>query len=101
MGESAQFSGDGFSDMQFQVRSVPAADFGAWVQQAQGAGAVLDRARYAQLQRQSQRDPPAVYRLADPQLFQAIAAQTLPPGPGPEPEGGQHAGRETSTGGRK
>jgi cytochrome o ubiquinol oxidase subunit 2 len=100
-GQSAQFSGDGFSDMQFQVHSVPAADFAAWVAQAQGAGAVLDRARYAQLLVQSQRDAPAVYRIADPQLFHAIATQALPPGPGPEPENPSHAGREVSTGGRK
>ena len=101
LGESAQFSGDGFSDMQFQVKSVPAAAFGGWVQTARASGAALDQAQYAQLLRQSQNDPPASFRAVDPQLFHLIATQTLPPGPGPEPASASHAGRETSTGGRK
>jgi cytochrome o ubiquinol oxidase subunit 2 len=99
-GTSAHFSGDGFSDMQFPVKSVPAADFGAWVAGVKGAGPVLDKASYSVLLRQSQRDPPSTYRAIDPGLFQAIASQKLPPGPGPEPESPQHAGRETSTGGK-
>jgi cytochrome o ubiquinol oxidase subunit 2 len=99
-GTSAQFSGDGFSDMQFPVKSVPAADFGAWVAGVKGAGPVLDQASYSVLLRQSQHDPPSTYRGVDPGLFQAIASQKLPPGPGPEPENPQHAGRETSTGGK-
>ena len=33
-GQSAHFSGDGFSDMQFQVKSVEPAAFAAWVQAA-------------------------------------------------------------------
>jgi cytochrome o ubiquinol oxidase subunit 2 len=101
LGQSAQFSGDGFSDMQFQVRSVPAADFGAWVQSARSSGAVLDRAQYAMLARQSQKDPPITYRGVDPGLFQAIATQAVPPGPGPEPEAPETAAREVPTGGRK
>lgn len=99
-GLSAQFSGDGFSDMQFQVRSVPAAEFGAWVASARGAGPVLDQAAYADLTRQSQRVAPSSYGAVDPQLFQAIALQTVAPGPGPEPENPAHAGPEVSTGGR-
>jgi cytochrome o ubiquinol oxidase subunit 2 len=101
LGQSAQFSGDGFSDMQFQVKSVSVADFGAWVQNARAAGPMLDQAQYALLARQSRNDPPATYRAVDPQLFQLIASQRLPPGPGPEPENPSHAGREVSTGGRK
>ncbi len=93
LGQSAQFSGDGFSDMQFKVTSVPAADFGAWVQNARATGgAKLDAAQYAVLARQSQNDPPRAYSAVDPQLFQMIASQTLPPAPGPEPESPKHAG---------
>jgi cytochrome o ubiquinol oxidase subunit 2 len=101
LGQSAQFSGDGFSDMQFQVKSVPQADFTAWAQAARGSGQTLDQAQYAALARQSQNVPPTTYRGVDPQLFQAIAAQKLPPGPGPQPEAPGHAGREISTGGLK
>jgi cytochrome o ubiquinol oxidase subunit II len=100
MGESAHFSGDGFSDMNFQVRSVPADRFTAWTAQVRGGGPVLDAAGYAALSRQSQHVPPATYRAVDPQLFQAIAAQKIAPGPGPEPQNPSHAGREVSTGGK-
>lgn len=99
-GESAHFSGDGFSDMQFKVHSVPADQFAAWVQSAKGGGAALDQAAYAALARQSQNVPPTVYSTIDPQLFQAVATQKIPPAPGPEPENLSHAGREVSTGGK-
>jgi len=100
-GTSAQFSGDGFSDMQFQVRSVPEADFQAWVASVRGGGSPsLDRATYAELMHPSQRVPPTTYHAVDAQLFQDVASQKIPPAPGPEPEGPQHAGREVSTGGR-
>jgi len=100
LGESAQFSGDGFSDMQFRAKSVAPAAFTAWTQGAQGSRQVLDRTAYAALARQSRAVTPAIYRLGDPGLFNAVAAQTIAPGPGPEPETPSHAGREVSTGGR-
>jgi cytochrome o ubiquinol oxidase subunit 2 len=96
-GTSAQFSGDGFSDMQFTVKSVPEAGFGAWVAGVKSAGPVLDRAAYAGLVQQSQRTPPSTFSAVDPQLFQAVATQKIAPGPGPE---AGRAGREVSTGGR-
>jgi cytochrome o ubiquinol oxidase subunit 2 len=100
-GTSAQFSGDGFSDMQFAVKSVPADGFKAWVSGIQGApGPVLDQPAYEALMQQTQRVPPATYRAIDPGLFQAIANQKIAPGPGPQPETQEHAGRETSTGGK-
>jgi cytochrome o ubiquinol oxidase subunit 2 len=85
--------------MQFQVRSVPPAQFAAWTAGVRSGGPVLDRPAYAALARQSQRDPPTAYRAVDPQLFQDIALQRLAPGPGPQPEAPAHAGREVSTGG--
>lgn len=99
-GTSAQFSGDGFSDMQFQVKSVPAAQFGAWASSVRGAGPRLDQTAYAGLIQQSQNVPPQAYGAVDPQLFQAVATQKIAPGPGPRPEAPQHAGREVSTGGK-
>jgi cytochrome o ubiquinol oxidase subunit 2 len=100
LGQSAHFSGDGFSDMQFRVHSVPAAQFAGWAQEAKSSGLVLDRAAYAQLSRQSQNVKPFAYGAVDPQLFHAVATQQIPPGPGPAPEGPGHAGREVSTGGQ-
>jgi cytochrome o ubiquinol oxidase subunit 2 len=96
-GMSTHFSGDGFSDMQFQVKSVPPAEFASWAQTARGAGPVLDRAAYGLLARQSQNVAPFTYRDVDPQLFWSVATQKIPPGPGPEPASPAHAGREVST----
>jgi cytochrome o ubiquinol oxidase subunit 2 len=99
-GQSAMFSGDGFSDMQFQVKSVPPDQFAAWTQSVRGAGQALDGNTYAQLARQSRHVPPTAFRAVDPQLFQAIATQKIAPAPGPAAENPQHAGREVATGGR-
>ena len=41
-GMSAQFSGDGFSDMHFNVDAVPAEKFAQWVDLARSAGPELD-----------------------------------------------------------
>jgi cytochrome o ubiquinol oxidase subunit 2 len=100
-GQSSHFSGDGFSDMQFQVKSVAPADFTAWANQTRSAGPVLDGPAYAQLARQSQRVTPFTYSGVDATLFRAISAQTIAPGPGPEPANSSHAGREVSTEGAK
>jgi cytochrome o ubiquinol oxidase subunit 2 len=99
-GQSAHFSGDGFSDMQFQVRSVPAAQFASWTQGVRDGGPVLDLAAYTQLARQSHRVAPITYSNVDPRLFQAIAAQRIPPAPGPEPANENHSGREVTPAGR-
>jgi cytochrome o ubiquinol oxidase subunit 2 len=98
-GQSAHFSGDGFSDMQFQVRSVPPQEFAAWVASTKNSGPALDRASYAQLARQSQNVKPYSYASVDPEIFHAVAVQHIAPAPGPEPENPSHAGREVSTGG--
>jgi len=99
LGQSGHFSGDGFSDMQFQVRSVSPADYAAWVNGVRGAGQALDLPAYAQLARQSHNVPPLAFRAVDPRLFQAIATQIIPPAPGPQPGNDSHAGREVSPAG--
>ncbi len=83
-GLSAHYSGDGFSDMHFDVRAVPAAQFHAWVAHTRKAGATLDTTSYTQLAKQSRQRPPFTYRDVDPGLFQKIVSQQLPPGPGPQ-----------------
>ena len=84
-GESAQFSGDGFSGMNFTMRAVPQDAFAQWVAAARQAGPLLDRAGYLALLQQSQNVRPFTYRAVDAGLFDAIAAQKLPSGPGPQP----------------
>jgi cytochrome o ubiquinol oxidase subunit 2 len=82
-GQSSHYSGDGFSGMKFDVRAVPPDQFAAWVTTTKSAGPSLDRASYADLEKQSQDVAPFTYRDADPMLFHDIVAQTIPPAGGP------------------
>jgi len=75
-GFSANFSGDGFSEMRFVVKSVPAADFNAWLEQVRGSGSALDDAGYAELTKPSKAVPPTTYRSVQPKLFERIIDQT-------------------------
>jgi cytochrome o ubiquinol oxidase subunit 2 len=81
-GLSAHFSGDGFSDMHFDVHVVPPEQFSKWTQDASRAEKSLDEASYSEIAKPSRKSQPAIYRLADPQLFHAIVTQKLPPSPG-------------------
>jgi cytochrome o ubiquinol oxidase subunit 2 len=83
LGLSSHYSGDGFSDMHFDVQAVPAERFAAWVTTARGSGSILDAASYTALSRQSTDSRPLTYRETDPELFHQIVTQQLPPGPGP------------------
>ena len=85
-GISSHYSGDGFSDMHFAVQVLDAAGFAAWVAAARQGGPALDRAGYADLAKQSIKVSPYTYRSVDPELFQMVVSQQLPPGPGPDPE---------------
>jgi cytochrome o ubiquinol oxidase subunit II len=96
-GQSTHFSGDGFSDMDFTMRAVPSAQFGAWVAQARASGQQLDLATYRKFQQQSTKVKPFTFRAVDSRLFDAIAAQKLPPGPGPAVKDG---GMGVSPGGK-
>jgi cytochrome o ubiquinol oxidase subunit II len=81
-GFSANFSGDGFAEMRFVVKSVAAGDFAHWLGTVRGGGRALDMAGYAALARPSEAVPPATYRAVDPELFKRIVDQTAlaPPG---------------------
>ena len=85
-GLSTHLSGDGFSDMHFGVRALDKAGFDAWIDAARNTGPALDAGRYAQLAKQSVKDPPSTFSSVDPKLFQKIVTQELAPGPGPNPE---------------
>ncbi len=80
-GFSANFSGDGFSEMRFVVKSVPSGDFNAWLEQARGTGSALDDAGYAALAKPSKAVPPTTYRSVEPKLFERVIDQTTA-GPG-------------------
>ncbi len=87
LGESTQYSGDGFSDMHFIVHVVPPDAFAQWVTKAQQQGPALDRAGYMTLLHESQNVTPFTYRSADPDLFRQIVTNEIPPGAGPGTEG--------------
>jgi cytochrome o ubiquinol oxidase subunit 2 len=75
-GFSAQFSGDGFSDMRFPVNAVSAAEFPAWIARAHGRSETLDAAAYDRLAA-----PGTVaaqtYGSVTPHIFEWIVARTV------------------------
>ena len=81
-GLSAHFSGDGFSDMHFDVHVVPSEQFSKWAQDASGAEKALDQRSYDEIARPSMKSEQAIYRLGDPNLFNSIVMQKLPPSQG-------------------
>ena len=83
-GISANFSGDGFSDMRFIAKAVQAGDFDSWVIGVRGTGSALDAAAYGALAKPSKAVPPTTYRSVEPDLFERIINQTIsgPPKPG-------------------
>jgi cytochrome o ubiquinol oxidase subunit 2 len=89
LGEASQFSGDGFTDMRFTASAVSPADFAAWAAAAHAGGPVLDAVAYRNLSQQGVPPAPFTYSAVAPGLFQAIATQKLPPGPGPATDAGR------------
>ncbi len=85
-GISGHFSGEGFSDMHFDVRALPADQFSAWVATTRGAGGALDGTSYAALAKQSVALKPSSFGSAEAGIFKKIVAQQLAPGPGPGTE---------------
>jgi cytochrome o ubiquinol oxidase subunit II len=83
LGLSANFSGDGFSDMHFAVDAEPPAQFAQWVARTRANGPVLDTAAYRNLLKQTLGAAPSTYRSVTDGLFDAVAMQRLPPGEGP------------------
>jgi cytochrome o ubiquinol oxidase subunit 2 len=84
LGQSSHYSGDGFSDMRFEVRVVSPEQFADWIARTRNAGPSLDAGSYADLARQSINPSPFTFGAVDPALFQQIVTQKLPPGPGPQ-----------------
>ena len=78
-GLSAQFSGDGFADMRFNVDAVPAEDFARWVDAARNAGPALDAQTYADLAKPSKAVVPFTYRAVASDLFNDIVSSAMQP----------------------
>ena len=84
-GLSAQFSGDKFSDMHFDVRAVEGDAYQQWVAGVKNSGGELDVAAYARLAQTADSAPLATYKTVDPTLFAAIVAGTAPESAGAPP----------------
>lgn len=83
-GLSAHFSGDGFPRMRFQAVAMPPQQFAAWTAQARAGGRVLDARTYPLLAKQSQDVKPLTIGAVQPNIFDAIVRQQLPPSAGPQ-----------------
>jgi cytochrome o ubiquinol oxidase subunit 2 len=71
-GASANYSGEGFADMRFNVDAVPAEKFAQWVDAARSAGRVLDRQTYGDLAKPSEAVVSFTYRAVAPDLFNHV-----------------------------
>lgn len=71
-GFSAQYSGGGFSDMNFKVVAMPRDGFDRWATTVSTEGAALDDAAVAKLLRPGRNLPATAYRSASPDLFEKI-----------------------------
>jgi cytochrome o ubiquinol oxidase subunit II len=72
-GMSANFSGDGFADMHFDVNAVPPEAFAQWLNSTRSAGPSLDAQSYADLLKPSKAVAPFTYRSIDRTLFARVA----------------------------
>ncbi len=79
-GFSANYSGAGFSDMRFAVKSLDDAGFAAWVASAKAGGGTLDRAAYLKLEKPSEKVPAQRFASVEPQLFDAVVNMCVEPG---------------------
>jgi cytochrome o ubiquinol oxidase subunit II len=81
-GMSANFSGDGFADMHFNVEAVSQEKFARWVASTKNDGPVLDAQAYADLIKPSTAVSPFTYRSIATGLFAGILNAGLQPGEG-------------------
>lgn len=71
-GLSANYSGAGFSDMHFKVRSLDQAGFAGWVDANRKSGGALTRAAYLELEKPSAKEPVRRYAKVEGGLYDAI-----------------------------
>ncbi len=83
-GLSSHYSGDGFSDMYFDLHAVTQDQFNDWVTATKASGPVFDRPAYTELAKQSLHVKPWTYRDIDPGIFADIVTDKIAPAPGPQ-----------------
>jgi cytochrome o ubiquinol oxidase subunit 2 len=80
-GLSAQFSGDGFADMAFEVQALSEEDYARWIAGARDGSPPLDSAAYDALAQPSKAVPPATFGAVEPDLFDTIVRGSSAPQP--------------------
>ena len=85
-GLSAQFSGDGFSDMRFDLVSTEAQAFEAWVNTTKTQGGILDAGTFRELVKPAKADGAQTYAQVSEGLFDRISSGHMAAVP---PQGGQ------------
>ena len=73
-GLSAQFSGDGFSDMRFDLVAMEPKAFEDWVGTTKGQGGVLDARTFRELVKPAKADGTQTYALVSEGLFDGISS---------------------------
>lgn len=76
-GFSSNYSGDGYSDMNFKFHGMTKADFDKYVQSVKAGGGTLDRQTYLTLAQPSQANPERRYSAVMPQLFNAVVNECV------------------------
>ena len=78
-GFSANYSGAGFSGMRFKFHATDASGFDAWVTGVRSDGGALDRMRYLELEKPSQREPAQHFASVDADLYDAVLNRCVDP----------------------
>ncbi|MFN7128687.1 MAG: ubiquinol oxidase subunit II [Brevundimonas sp.] len=79
-GLSANYSGDGFSNMRFKFHGLDQADFDSWIAGVRQNGQPLDRERYLELEKPSEKVPVMRFSTVDGGLWDAILNMCVEPG---------------------
>jgi cytochrome o ubiquinol oxidase subunit II len=74
-GESANFSGKGFSDMKFRAIASSPEEFNAWVAKVRASSDRLDMNRYNGVSQPGEQAPVTYFSTVDPNLFHNIIAR--------------------------
>ncbi len=78
-GFSANYSGEGFSDMRFRFHAMAPADFERWIRTAKASGAALGRDGYLQLEKPSTREAVRRFGNVAPGLFDRVVNRCVEP----------------------
>ncbi|WP_354687299.1 ubiquinol oxidase subunit II [Cupriavidus necator] len=80
LGQSAAYSGPGFSDMHFKTLATSREAFDAWIQSARASAQALDLKTYRTLEQPSSKDPVALYATVAPKLFEQVVDKYMQAG---------------------